>query len=587
MRKNKILIMGASNSILPGGLRAGLSQSNVDFDNLSIGGSIASSKIYTILKYKQRIKEADLVILECNLADVDRVVFDDIGFEECIRNTCWLYEELYKINEKVLNLLLVNTHKNEVEKYIRNIHKLLCNKYGFNSIDMHSYYESREILNFFLSHPDPAHQISTIMYNLGKNIVTNIENFKKSKINIKQHNPLFLYLTPLDLDLIEGNLQYSLKKHPLFQECQTYRIELNTKLKFPTKYSNFILIGMHTYNEELKIKNWMKKRQSYGNIAITNDTCCIVKAAACYNTFLDIKKHFIIDKNTYIKFETNKSATENSFMVVFSENKKNTLNYIDVSAFLLADQNGKFDFSEEIKLIQNENITIDKEYDFTYLVPPVEDYKTAIEEYNFRMDPVKLVPLQKQIKEKDNIISTLNQEKTTLQNELNSFPIKKQRLELANLEQDLIIKKLESKKLAKSLGIKMSIINPKITFIQANSAKARIQNHLSYKLGQALIANSKSILGYIRIPYVLSYIKDKHKFEQKAYEEKIKENPNLALPPLETYPDYNEALKEKECFTYKLGEALMQANKNWYGGGYIKFIFKDVPRLKREFGKKG
>ncbi|RTI30908.1 alpha-2,3-sialyltransferase, partial [Campylobacter jejuni] len=25
-----------------------------------------------------------------------------------------------------------------------------------------------------------------------------------------------------------------------------------------------------------------------------------------------------------------------------------------------------------------------------------------------------------------------------------------------------------------------------------------------------------------------------------------------------------------------------QANKNWYGGGYIKFIFKDVPRLKRE-----
>ncbi|EAJ4311436.1 alpha-2,3-sialyltransferase, partial [Campylobacter jejuni] len=137
----------------------------------------------------------------------------------------------------------------------------------------------------------------------------------------------------------------------------------------------------------------------------------------------------------------------------------------------------------------------------------------------------------------------------------------------------------------KSLGLKMSIINPKITFIQANSAKVRIQNHLSYKLGQALIENSKSILGYIRMPYVLSYIKDKHKFEQKAYEEKIKENPNLALPPLETYPDYNEALKEKECFTYKLGEALMQANKNWYGAGYIKFIFKDVPRLKRKYNK--
>ncbi|ECL6492800.1 alpha-2,3-sialyltransferase, partial [Campylobacter jejuni] len=103
---------------------------------------------------------------------------------------------------------------------------------------------------------------------------------------------------------------------------------------------------------------------------------------------------------------------------------------------------------------------------------------------------------------------------------------------------------------------------------------------------QALITNSKSILGYIRMPFVLSYIKDKHKFEQKAYEEKIKENPNLALPPLEAYPDYKEALKEKECFTYKLGEAFIKASKNWYGGGYIKFILKDVPRLKREFGKR-
>ncbi|EAJ3901448.1 alpha-2,3-sialyltransferase [Campylobacter jejuni] len=126
-------------------------------------------------------------------------------------------------------------------------------------------------------------------------------------------------------------------------------------------------------------------------------------------------------------------------------------------------------------------------------------------------------------------------------------------------------------------------LNHQILF---KTAKARIQNHLSYKLGQALIINSKSILGYIRIPYVLSYIKDKHRQEQKAYEEKIKENPNLALPPLEIYPDFQEALKEKECFTYKLGEALIKANKEWYKGGYVKFYLKDVPRLKMEFGKK-
>ncbi|HGG0651540.1 TPA: hypothetical protein ACJEZW_000765 [Campylobacter jejuni] len=99
------------------------------------------------------------------------------------------------------------------------------------------------------------------------------------------------------------------------------------------------------------------------------------------------------------------------------------------------------------------------------------------------------------------------------------------------------------------------------------TAKSRIQNQLSYKLGQAMIVNSKSLLGYIRMPFVLSYIKDKHKQEQKIYQEKIKKDPSLKLPSLENYPDYKEALKEKECFTYKLGEALIRANNNWYGGG--------------------
>ena len=121
----------------------------------------------------------------------------------------------------------------------------------------------------------------------------------------------------------------------------------------------------------------------------------------------------------------------------------------------------------------------------------------------------------------------------------------------------------------------------------SQKAKQRIQNQLSYKLGQALIINSKSVLGFLSLPFIILSIVVSHKQEQKAYKFKIKKNPKLVLPPLETYPDYKEALKEKECFTYKLGEAFIKASKNWYGGGgYIKFAFKDVPRLKREFGYK-
>ncbi|MCR6574732.1 hypothetical protein CINS5995_08310, partial [Campylobacter insulaenigrae] len=76
-----------------------------------------------------------------------------------------------------------------------------------------------------------------------------------------------------------------------------------------------------------------------------------------------------------------------------------------------------------------------------------------------------------------------------------------------------------------------------------------------------------------------------HKQEQKIYQEKIKKDPSLKLPPLEQYPDYQEASKEKECFTYKLGQALIQANKDWYGGGYIKLWFK-IKKLKQEFKNK-
>ncbi|ECO3851267.1 alpha-2,3-sialyltransferase, partial [Campylobacter jejuni] len=36
---------------------------------------------------------------------------------------------------------------------------------------------------------------------------------------------------------------------------------------------------------------------------------------------------------------------------------------------------------------------------------------------------------------------------------------------------------------------------------QYGTAKQRIQNQLSYKLGQAMIVNSKSLLGYIRMPF--------------------------------------------------------------------------------------
>lgn len=178
--------------------------------------------------------------------------------------------------------------------------------------------------------------------------------------------------------------------------------------------------------------------------------------------------------------------------------------------------------------------------------------------------------LNKTIQEKDIIINSNTNQIDQLQNNI------KEKIKQLHILQNSIQEK----------STQLNQLQSKLSFqTKYGTAKTRIQNQLSYKLGQAMIVNSKSFLGYIRMPFALSYIKDKHKQEQKIYQEKIKKDPSLKLPPLETYPDYQEALKEKECFTYKLGEALIRANNNWYGGGYIKLWF-EIGKLKREFRNK-
>ena len=56
-----------------------------------------------------------------------------------------------------------------------------------------------------------------------------------------------------------------------------------------------------------------------------------------------------------------------------------------------------------------------------------------------------------------------------------------------------------------------------------------------------------------------------------------KQNTNISI--LEN--NYQKALNTKNHLSYKLGAALIKADKNWYKGGYIKFIF-EVIRINKE-----
>ncbi|MPB08624.1 galactosyltransferase [Campylobacter lari] len=127
--------------------------------------------------------------------------------------------------------------------------------------------------------------------------------------------------------------------------------------------------------------------------------------------------------------------------------------------------------------------------------------------------------------------------------------------------------------------------NHELTFYSKyGTAKTRIKNQLSYKLGQAMIANSKTLFGYLTMPMILLSIMISHRNEKRIYCKKIKKDPSLKQPPLESYPDYQEALKLKNHLSYKLGQVLIQANKTWYGGGYVKMLF-EINKIKSTYKK--
>ncbi|EFB0871797.1 glycosyltransferase [Campylobacter coli] len=108
----------------------------------------------------------------------------------------------------------------------------------------------------------------------------------------------------------------------------------------------------------------------------------------------------------------------------------------------------------------------------------------------------------------------------------------------------------------------------------------RVKDHLAYKLGSYLFdGNRNFILSFFQLLKIYKV----HMFKKEL--KKIILKNKLEYDPIETYLDCKEALRLKNQPPYKLGEALIKANKTWYKGGYVKLIF-EIRKLKKEFKKK-
>ncbi|TKX28188.1 hypothetical protein CQA38_08580 [Campylobacter sp. MIT 12-5580] len=115
------------------------------------------------------------------------------------------------------------------------------------------------------------------------------------------------------------------------------------------------------------------------------------------------------------------------------------------------------------------------------------------------------------------------------------------------------------------------ILERKLLFIFYTNEQY-LKNRLFYKLGYICI-NQKNIL----LPFSLIFSYIKHKIWKRKFI-----NYNQIT---QQFHNNQENLKIEESFCYELGKLLAKAAKNWYKGGFLKFLFIELPKLKKDKGK--
>ena len=85
----------------------------------------------------------------------------------------------------------------------------------------------------------------------------------------------------------------------------------------------------------------------------------------------------------------------------------------------------------------------------------------------------------------------------------------------------------------------------------------RVQNHLSYKLGNVLMRNAKNPFGMVKLIFLIPMLIIIHKEEKKMANYSSN---NLSM---EYYDDYEEALRIQNFFSYQLGSLLIRSSKKY------------------------
>ncbi|QEL06431.1 SGNH/GDSL hydrolase family protein [Campylobacter lari] len=314
-----------------------------------------------------------------------------------------------------------------------------------------------------------------------------------------------------------SNLTKIEHKNSFFCEKIT-KIKVGEKIIFPKELKGCQILGIHTWNHT------SSSTHAISSISIENSSFKLVKNFGLINTFQDIQNEkAICDEQTFLYVNTQiiKQSEESSGLNMANE-KTLRLNYVDLIGILLLE-------NDSDKRIEYKNHLINTH---ELLIPPIAFYKELALEYH------ELVKLDTQ---------------TFLQSQNHN-----------------LLRFLNHKGLKNEYEIFIHENN------QLYGASLRIKERLSYKLGEAIMKNSKSYLGYFKIPFELRKVKKEHFKNQKDQKN---------LPPLKAYADYKHAQIAKTHLPYLLGNALLQASKTPFKLGYLTLPFK-LKKIAKNYKKK-
>lgn len=499
-----IILLGGSNSVVKNGLRIGLENKDITLHNYALGLSTSLQNLYELIRHETTIINSDFLISESNINDY----LSPMSLNIILRNIDYFYEELYKTNKITIVLILPIPACNDKSKAINEAHRKNCAYYGFNLIDVDFYYQKNNLYDFdqnYKFHPMPL-----AMQELGKNIIKNLHNFKKSKENITCSKRKYHIFTPSNLTKIEH-------KNSFFCE-KTSKIKANEKIIFPKELKNYQILGIHTWNHT------SSSIHAISSISIENSSFKLVKNFGLINTFQDIQNEkAICDEQTFLYVNTQiiKQSEESSGLSIANE-KTLRLDYVDLIGILLLENDNDKKIECKIQLTNTHDS----------LIPPIAFYKELALEYH----ELKKLDMQTFLQSQNhNLLRFLNHK--GLKNEYEIFIHQNNKLYGASL---------------------------------------RIKDRLSYKLGEAIMKNSKSYLDCFKIPFELRKVKKEHFKNQKDQKN---------LPPLKAYADYKHAQIAKTHLPYLLGNALLQASRTPFKIGYLSLPFK-LKKIAKNYKKK-